>query len=96
MRLQAAAREASNVVLSGLAGLYCYFMALAHGWMAEGGVAGWLIPSEFMDVNYGRALEAYLLREVTLLPLMTLDAACVPLPAMACSSALSCSDKVTL
>jgi adenine-specific DNA-methyltransferase len=60
-------------VLSGLSGLYCYFMALAHGWMAEGGVAGWLIPSEFMDVNYGRALKAYLLREVTLLHIHRFD-----------------------
>lgn len=35
--------------------------------MSEDGIAGWLIPSEFMDVNYGKALKAYLLREVTLL-----------------------------
>jgi adenine-specific DNA-methyltransferase len=72
-RLQDAARAASHVELSGLAGLYCYFMALAHSWMAEDGVAGWLIPSEFMDVNYGRALKAYLLREVTLLHIHRFD-----------------------
>lgn len=72
-RLQAAAREASHVVLSGLSGLYCYFMALAHDWMTEGGVAGWLIPSEFMDVNYGRALKYYLLHEVTLLHIHRFD-----------------------
>ncbi len=72
-RLQEAARAASHVELSGLAGLYCYFMALAHSWMSEGGVAGWLIPSEFMDVNYGRALKAYLLREVTLLHIHRFD-----------------------
>ena len=72
-RLQEAARAAAHVELSGLAGLYCYFMALAHSWMSEGGVAGWLIPSEFMDVNYGRALKAYLLREVTLLHIHRFD-----------------------
>lgn len=72
-RLHAAARAASNVELSGLAGLYCYFVALAHNWMSEDGVAGWLIPSEFMDVNYGRALKAYLLREVTLLHIHRFD-----------------------
>jgi adenine-specific DNA-methyltransferase len=72
-RLRAAAWDASRVALSGLSGLYCYFMALAHGWMSEGGVAGWLIPSEFMDVNYGRALKAYLLREVTLLHIHRFD-----------------------
>jgi adenine-specific DNA-methyltransferase len=73
VRLQEAARAASHVELSGLAGLYCYFMALAHEWMREGGVAGWLIPSEFMDVNYGKALKAYLLREVTLLHIHRFD-----------------------
>lgn len=73
VRLEEAARAAAHVELSGLAGLYCYFMALAHNWMSDGGVAGWLIPSEFMDVNYGRALKAYLLREVTLLHIHRFD-----------------------
>lgn len=73
VRLQEAARATAHVELSGLAGLYCYFMALAHGWMSDGGIAGWLIPSEFMDVNYGKALKAYLLREVTLLHIHRFD-----------------------
>jgi hypothetical protein len=73
LRLHARAKESANIKLSGLAGLYCYFMALAHEWMEEGGVAGWLIPSEFMDVNYGRALKEYLLREVTLLHIHRFD-----------------------
>lgn len=73
LRLQGTARTAAHVELSGLAGLYCYFMALSHGWMSEGGIAGWLIPSEFMDVNYGKALKAYLLREVTLLHIHRFD-----------------------
>jgi hypothetical protein len=72
-RLQSAARSSAHVALSGLSGLYCYFMALAHRWMSEGGVAGWLIPSEFMDVNYGRALKAYLLRDVTLVHIHRFD-----------------------
>jgi len=32
----------------------------------EGAVAGWLIPSEFMDVNYGKAIKNFLLNEVEL------------------------------
>ncbi len=28
--------------------------------MEDGGHAAWLIPSEFMDVNYGAALKDYL------------------------------------
>lgn len=65
--LKAEARAAAKMNLSGLAGLYCYFMALSHPWMQENGIAGWLIPSEFMDVNYGQAVKNYLLSEVTLL-----------------------------
>ena len=72
-RLQLAAREAAGLRLGGLSGLYCYFMALAHGWMSEEGVAGWLIPSEFMDVNYGQAIKRYLLDHVTLLHIHRFD-----------------------
>jgi hypothetical protein len=52
--------------ISGLAGLYCYFLLLCHDWLEEGGLAVWLIPSEFMDVNYGVALRRYLTESVTL------------------------------
>ena len=72
-RLQRRSLDAAHVRLSGLAGLYCHFMAIAHEWMAEGCIAGWLIPSEFMDVNYGRDIKEYLLREVTLLHIHRFD-----------------------
>ncbi len=52
---------------SGYSGLYCYFLLLSHFWMSKGGIAGWLIPSEFMDVNYGKQIKEYLLSKVTLL-----------------------------
>ncbi|MFN2493913.1 MAG: SAM-dependent DNA methyltransferase, partial [Pyrinomonadaceae bacterium] len=42
-------------------------------WMAEDGLAAWLIPSEFMDVNYGRAIKEYLLNKVTLLSIHRFD-----------------------
>lgn len=54
----------SGTEINGLAGLYCYFLGLSHSWMSRGGLAGWLIPSEFMDVNYGRAVKRYLLDKV--------------------------------
>jgi adenine-specific DNA-methyltransferase len=57
----------TGIALSGLAGLYCYFLLAAHEWMASGGVACWLIPSEFMDVNYAGKIKQYLLEQVTLL-----------------------------
>lgn len=72
-RLQAKALDAANMKLSGLAGLYCYFMALTHPWMEKNAIAGWLIPSEFMDVNYGQAVKDYLLNEVTLLQIHRFD-----------------------
>jgi len=59
--------------ISGLAGFYCYFLALSHLWMKEDGVAGWLIPSEFMDVNYGKQVKQYLLEKVTLLRIHRFD-----------------------
>ncbi len=72
-QLQAKALEAANMKLSGLAGLYCHFIALTHSWMKKNGIAGWLIPSEFMDVNYGQGVKDYLLTEVTLLQIHRFD-----------------------
>ena len=72
-RLQLHTRHASGMKISGLAGLYCHFLGLSHAWMTDGGVAGWLIPSEFMDVNYGQAVKRYLLDSVTLLHIHRFD-----------------------
>lgn len=72
-RLQSHTRKASGMKLSGLAGLYCHFLGLAHAWMSDGCLAGWLIPSEFMDVNYGLAVKNYLLERVTLLHIHRFD-----------------------
>ncbi|WP_455851736.1 Eco57I restriction-modification methylase domain-containing protein [Pantoea endophytica] len=67
IRLKKRSMEVSGCKLSGLAGLYAHFLLQAHAWMAPGAIAGWLIPSEFMDVNYGREVKRYLLEKVTLL-----------------------------
>lgn len=72
-RLQFRTRQASGMKVSGLAGLYCHFLGLSHAWMVADGVAGWLIPSEFMDVNYGQAVKRYLLDRVTLLHIHRFD-----------------------
>lgn len=66
-RLKAQLARSLPLEISGLAGLYCYFMLLCHDWMEEQGLAMWLIPSEFMDVNYGVTLRRYLTEHVTLL-----------------------------
>lgn len=66
-RLQALAYRMAGVKVNGLAGLYVYFIILATAWMKDGGYAAWLVPSEFMDVNYGAALKRYLTDRVTLI-----------------------------
>ncbi len=71
--LRRASAGASGIDLSGLAGLYCHFLALTHPWMRRGAIAAWLIPSEFMDVNYGTTLKRYLLQQVSLLRVHQFD-----------------------
>src|SRR5579859_2710329 len=66
-RLKALVAQSLHLEISGLAGLYCYFLLLSHHWMQDQGLALWLIPSEFMDVNYGSTLRRYLTEHVTLL-----------------------------
>lgn len=56
----------SNFELNGLSGLYTYFLVLSQAWMSQNGVGAWLIPSEFMDVNYGRKVKQFLIEQVTL------------------------------
>ena len=59
--------------ISGLAGLYCHFLLQSYQWMEEDGIAGWLIPSEFMDVNYGKDIKHFLLNKVELLRIHRFD-----------------------
>ncbi|TSA50887.1 MAG: SAM-dependent DNA methyltransferase [Nitrosomonadales bacterium] len=66
-RLQGLAFKMTGVEINGLAGLYVYFLLLATAWMEDDGIAAWLIPSEFMDVNYGAALRSFLADRVTLI-----------------------------
>ena len=72
-RLKLRTQTVCGVQINGLAGLYCYFLGLSHAWLRHGGLAGWLIPSEFMDVNYGVSLKQYLLDKVTLLHIHRFD-----------------------
>lgn len=72
-RLQALAWQMAGIKVNGLAGLYVYFLILATAWMEDGGYAAWLIPSEFMDVNYGAALKQYLADRVMLIRVHRFD-----------------------
>ncbi len=65
-RLQQLILKEYGFSLSGLAGLYCYFMLLGYKWLSPNGIACWLVPSEFMDVNYGKVVKEFLTTKVTL------------------------------
>ena len=67
LRLKQHVQRELGIKFSGLSGLYCYFLGITHAWMQKNAIACWLIPSEFMDVNYGEAIRTYLLQKVTLL-----------------------------
>jgi len=56
-----------GIKTSGLGGLYSFFLLLCDSWLEAEGLSLWLIPSEFMDVNYGEAVREYLTTKVQLL-----------------------------
>ena len=60
VRLRARVQEETGVRLSGLAGLYVYFMLPGTAALEPDGVAAWLVPSEWMRVGYGRPLRDWL------------------------------------
>lgn len=66
-RLRSKSQLASNVSINGLAGMYCHFLLIAHSWLKADGIGVWLIPNEFMDVNYGKSVKEYLLDKVDLI-----------------------------
>lgn len=72
-RLQSRVKASANVAISGLAGLYCHFLLLSLAWMRSGAVGVWLIPSEWMSVNYGSAIRTFLTRRVRLLRIHRFD-----------------------
>lgn len=66
-RLHALILNEYGLNISGLSGLYCYFLILSTRWLREDGLSCWLIPSEFLDVNYGSALKEFLCSKVELI-----------------------------
>ena len=63
-------RERASVIMRTVvdakSGQYVYFLILSHQWLADDGVAAWLVPSGFMRALYGRNVRKYLTEEVTL------------------------------
>lgn len=73
-RLRSLSARITQLEVNGLAGLYVYFLLIAHEWLQDGGLSVWLIPTEFMDVNYGTVLRRYLTERVSLLAVHRFDA----------------------
>ena len=59
--------------MSALSGLYCLFHGFGSQLDDKDGLSIWLIPSEFMDVNYGKAIKKYLTDNVTLIQIHRFD-----------------------
>lgn len=74
-RLAAEVERNLRIRVSGLAGLYVYFMLIGHRWLKPNALSAWLVPSEFMDVNYGGAVKEYLLDRVDLIRIHRFDPA---------------------
>lgn len=72
-RLSERVRNVTGINLNGRAGLYCYFILLAHNWLEPEAISGWLLPSEFMDTEYGVPIREYLTTSVTLLRIHRFD-----------------------
>lgn len=67
LKLQERASVQVGMEISGQSSLYVYFLLLSHGWMKREAVAAWLIPSEFMETNYGAVVRKYLTERVELI-----------------------------
>lgn len=72
-RLRQRVLSISGRTISGLASLYAHFLLCSHAWASENALSVWLIPAEFMDVNYGVGLKEYLTSNVTLLRIHRFD-----------------------
>jgi len=56
-----------KIQTSGLSDLYVYYLLFCHQYMNDNGIGIWLLPTEFMEVNYGQALREYLTNNVKLI-----------------------------
>lgn len=67
-------KDTFGIEVSGLSGLYVYFVILSTLWLKKDGYSCWLIPSEFLTVNYGRAFKQFLSESVDLISIHTFTA----------------------
>jgi hypothetical protein len=75
VRLRERVERLAGFKMHGLAGLYAYFMVLGTLALAPGGLAVWLVPSEWLYVGYGAALRSWLARDLRVERVHIFDAA---------------------
>jgi len=73
VHLQSLVMQRLHLQPSGLSGLYVYFVLLADALLANGAIASWLLPAEFLYVNYGRVLREYLTSHVSVISIHHFD-----------------------
>lgn len=66
VEFQARVKSDLGITVSGLSGLYIYYILLCDKLLARDSVSSWLIPTEFLYTNYGASLRQYLARCVRL------------------------------
>lgn len=66
VEFQSRVKSELGITVSGLAGLYIYYILLCDKLLARDSVSSWLIPTEFLYTNYGSSLRHYLTRCVRL------------------------------
>lgn len=74
-KLKELVKKELGLSISGYAGLYSYFILLSHKWLCDKALCAWLIPAEFMDVNYGSILRDYLTTNVKITSIHKYDTA---------------------
>ncbi len=65
--LQRLAYNQTGIKVNGRTPLYVYHIMIMDKWLENNGIAVWLIPSIFIQTQYGKALRQYLLNNVRLL-----------------------------
>lgn len=67
------AKKQTGISVSKEASLYVYHLLIMDKWLAKDGIAAWLLPSTFLQTNYGTAVRDYLVNNVTLLKIHVYD-----------------------
>lgn len=72
-QIEKLAYEDTGITVPKNAGLYVYHLLILDKWLDQDGIAVWLLPSSFLQTQYGSSIRDYLTNKVTLLKLHSYD-----------------------